>query len=177
MTPGKSNIAHAYAAAYANGLLYFGQDKPASSGVNAVGFWFFQNPVGLDAGPTSGHFVGTHREGDLLITSDFTNGGNTSIINIFKWESGALVLKKTSSVAGVECQSPASNAEIACMISNKTSTFTAQWPPFPPGTSSISSRSSRVVSISPSSMAGWTRFPVSRTSSPTRARRLPRMQI
>ena len=103
MTPGKSNIAHTYAAAYPNGLLYFGQDKPASSGVNAVGFWFFQNKVGLDSGVTGGNFVGTHKDGDLLITSDFTNGGNTSIINIFKWQSGALVQQSTSSTPGVEC--------------------------------------------------------------------------
>ena len=97
---GKSNMAHTYAAAYPNGLLYFGQDKPASSGVNAVGFWFFQNKVGLDSGVTGGHFVGTHKDGDLLITSDFTNGGNTSIINIFKWQSGALVQQSTSSTPG-----------------------------------------------------------------------------
>ena len=100
VTPGKSNIAHTFAAAYPNGLLYFGQDKPASSGVNAVGFWFFQNKVGLDSGTTGGNFVGTHKDGDLLITSDFTNGGNTSIINIFKWQSGALVQQSTSSTPG-----------------------------------------------------------------------------
>ena len=137
VTPNKSDIAHAYAASYVGSggsrLLYFGQDKPASSGVNAVGFWFFQDPgVGLDSGATKGNFVGTHTEGDLLITSDFTNGGNTSIINIFKWESGALVLKKTSSAAGVECGA-SSVAEPACMISNKTATFTAPWAPNPPG--------------------------------------------
>ena len=131
VTPGKSNIAHTYAAAYPNGLLYFGQDKPASSGVNAVGFWFFQNKVGLDSGVTGGNFVGTHKDGDLLITSDFTNGGNTSIINIFKWQSGALVQQSTSSTPGVECGA-SSGPLAACMISNQTA-FTAQWPPYPPG--------------------------------------------
>src|SRR5262249_30598859 len=48
----------------------------------------FQNPIGENAGVTSngGHpFTGTHADGDLLLVSDFTQGGSVSTIKVFRW--------------------------------------------------------------------------------------------
>ena len=89
----KNDITHAYAATYtdpSNGhvLLFAGLDRFDNSGAATAGFWFFQNPVGLSTtNPTSSGspFTGTHRDGDILLVSDFTQGGSTSTILVFRW--------------------------------------------------------------------------------------------
>ena len=97
--PDKDNLQDAFAARYsipkntttcpapstaANcEVLFFGFDRFDNSGDAQQGFWFFQNKVTLD--PATGKFVGVHKNGDLLILSDFSNGGQVSTINIYKW--------------------------------------------------------------------------------------------
>src|SRR5437667_1155579 len=90
---GKNDITHAYAAAYtdsSNGhlLLYAGLDRFDNSGDATAGFWFFKNAIGQNANVTQngGHpFTGQHANGDILLVSDFTIGGSTSTIKVFKW--------------------------------------------------------------------------------------------
>jgi uncharacterized repeat protein (TIGR01451 family) len=89
----KDDIGHAYAATYtdpSNGhvLLFTGMDRFDNSGDATAGFWFLQNPVGLStSNPTSSGspFTGTHQDGDILLVSDFTIGGSTSTIKVFRW--------------------------------------------------------------------------------------------
>jgi hypothetical protein len=89
----KNDITHAYAAMYtdpSNGhvILYAGLDRYDNSGDATAGFWFFQNPVGLTSSspPSSGApFAGTHADGDILLVSDFTQGGGVSTIKVFRW--------------------------------------------------------------------------------------------
>ena len=93
----KNDIEHAFAAAYEapdgsdpgtdpDVILYFGADKFSVSGDAQIGFWFFKGQVGCDPpGAQATPFSGTHQVGDLLILSDFTNGGNVSTIRAFKW--------------------------------------------------------------------------------------------
>jgi hypothetical protein len=74
-------------------LLYFGSDRLDNSGDAQQGFWFFQNKVSTD--PVSGGFVmpgpgGTtvaakHKVGDILVLSDFSNGGANAFIQVFEW--------------------------------------------------------------------------------------------
>ena len=64
-------------------MLYFGSDRFDNSGDAQQGFWFFQNKITLDL--ATGKFVGVHKTGDLLILSDFSNGGQVSTINIYRW--------------------------------------------------------------------------------------------
>ena len=101
----KADIEHAYAAAYAvNGQtwLYLGMDRLDGSGTTTAGFWLVQDAnfdmcTGLHQGSrgpnnnctTSGTFTGQHTDGDLLVVSDFSNGGAVATINIFKWSGGA----------------------------------------------------------------------------------------
>jgi len=86
--PDKDNLEHSFAASYTHDgdkLLYFGADRFDGSGDAAIGFWFFQKPVGKVAG-SPGTFSGTHSPGDVFIVSDFSNGGTVSTISVYKWD-------------------------------------------------------------------------------------------
>jgi uncharacterized repeat protein (TIGR01451 family) len=90
---GKDDITHAYAADYTDPvsndqILYAGLDRFDNSGDSTAGFWFFKNPISENPNVTTngGHpFVGTHSDGDILLVSDFTVGGSTSTIRVFRW--------------------------------------------------------------------------------------------
>jgi len=95
-SPPKDEITNAYAAAYQSGTdtyVVFGADRFAQNGDAVIGFWFFQNEVGLvTSGADAGKFSGVHKNGDILILSDFTQGGGEVTIRVFKWNSpGGLV--------------------------------------------------------------------------------------
>src|SRR5262245_29405388 len=69
-------------------LLYFGSDRLDNSGDAQEGFWLLQNRIGLDTASgtfTSDNAPEFHKVGDILILSDFSNGGGTSTINVFEW--------------------------------------------------------------------------------------------
>src|SRR5262249_22480862 len=89
---GKNDITHAYAGAYIDSnthlLLYPALDPFANGADATAGFWFFRNNIGLnpDVTQNGGHpFVGSHADGDILLVSDFTQGGSTSTIKVFRW--------------------------------------------------------------------------------------------
>jgi hypothetical protein len=69
-------------------VLYFGLDRLDNSGDAQTGFWFMQNPVALANTKVGGGngFSGLHKAGDLLVISDFSNGGTVSTITILKWD-------------------------------------------------------------------------------------------
>ncbi len=84
VAPDKDELVDVFAAVYEDGdtRVYFGADKFDDSGDAQIGFWFFQDAVSLD---NDGSFNGTHTVGDLLILSDFTNGGVVDLICVFEW--------------------------------------------------------------------------------------------
>jgi uncharacterized repeat protein (TIGR01451 family) len=90
---GKDDITHAFAALYTDpttkdSILYAGLDRFDNSGDSTAGFWFFVNPVGkgpIAKGNGTGPFSGTHTTGDILLVSDFTQGGSVSTIRVFEW--------------------------------------------------------------------------------------------
>src|SRR5262249_18286612 len=90
---GLSDISHAYAATYVDPntghvLLYAGLDRYDNSGDATAGFWFFPNPIGENAtlNANGGHpLTGEHGDGDILLVSDFTQGGGASAIQVFRW--------------------------------------------------------------------------------------------
>ncbi len=109
-TQDKDDIEHAFAAAYnvsGHTVIYAGMDRFANAGDSTAGFWFVQDSnfalcVGVHLAATgnggtvtnnnctaSGTFVGHHTDGDLLVVSDFSQGGAVSTINVFKWSGGA----------------------------------------------------------------------------------------
>jgi uncharacterized repeat protein (TIGR01451 family) len=128
ISPEKDDILHAYASTYVSGgdqLLYFGQDRaPKPNGSTSMGFWFFQDQVGPDG---AGGFTGAHRNGDVLVTSDMTNGGSVSVVNIFRWQNGGLV--SVASLANAECGDslpPAIDA-LACGKANEDGPIDVPW--------------------------------------------------
>jgi hypothetical protein len=89
--PDKDNITNAYAAAYSFGgdtYVYFGLDRFDTSGSSNVGFWFLQDDVapipGTPLGSTS-TFSGQHEVGDILVLSEFDEGGGGVTIKVFEW--------------------------------------------------------------------------------------------
>ncbi|HAG09283.1 MAG TPA: hypothetical protein DCK87_06975, partial [Desulfotomaculum sp.] len=124
--PDKDDITNAYAAAYnvdGDLIIYFGLDRYANNGDAQVGFWFFQNPVGLNS---DGTFSGTHTVGDILVLSHFTQGGVISNIEVYRWvgsggSDGSLDLVHK----GVDCMPGPSG--IVCATVNQAGTL-APWP-------------------------------------------------
>src|SRR5579864_2963978 len=113
----KDEITHAYSAAYLNSghlNLYFGMDRYSNSGDSTAGFWFFQNKIGTNG---SGKFTGTHAVGDLLIVSDFSNGGAISSIKAYKWNGTGLT---AFTAVGGDCSVAISDP--LCAIVNQTDT-------------------------------------------------------
>jgi uncharacterized repeat protein (TIGR01451 family) len=129
ISPEKDNILHAYASTYVSGgdqLVYFGQDRaPKPNGSTAMGFWFFQDQVGPDG---AGGFTGEHVNGDVLVTSDMTNGGSVSVVNVFRWQDGGLV--SVASLDDAECgDSLSAEAEaLACGKANEEGPIDVPWP-------------------------------------------------
>src|SRR5215211_628162 len=81
----KNDIEHAFAASYVKDgqtYVYFGADRFSNDGDSQIGFWFLQAAAGCSG---SGNFTGAHAIGDILVLSDFTNGGTISTIRVFKW--------------------------------------------------------------------------------------------
>jgi hypothetical protein len=153
--PGKDILLNGFAARYSTAAnancpgssatvpcsqIFFGMDRFDNSGDAQNGFWFFQNAIGLGTASSGGGqtFVGVHKNGDLLVVSDFSIGGTTSTISVYLWNSACtaagkpmascadsnLQLLQTSSSAN--CATAASNAAF-CGIVNGTNGTTAPW--------------------------------------------------
>ena len=90
----KADILDSFAAAYSDGaftpahkVVYFGADRFSNDGATFMGFWFLKE--GLTFGPTAnngvGEINGNHTVGDILVLTDFTQGGPVVNFSIFKW--------------------------------------------------------------------------------------------
>ncbi|MCW3111090.1 MAG: hypothetical protein JWQ09_5596, partial [Segetibacter sp.] len=79
-----------------NCILRFFGDRTSDNGDASIGFWFYVNPVSTNP---DGTFSGVHTNGDLLILSDFTNGGTVPTIKVYTWQNGSLVLKSANSTS------------------------------------------------------------------------------
>lgn len=89
----KGDLTNTYAVAYTNAsnelIFYFGAEKNDASGTNDIGVWFLQDPT-VDCSDTAGGngtaFTGSHQTDDVLIVSEFTNGGVNATITAYKWD-------------------------------------------------------------------------------------------
>ncbi|MDC7699518.1 hypothetical protein [Vogesella indigofera] len=139
----KTDINNAYAVAYINPnnhlIVYFALDVASNDGTKDVGFWFLKDPdVSCPAGGGSTPFVGNHTDGDVLIVSEFTNGGRVSEIKAYRWNGGANGSLGTTAIAsGGECNGDAfnvcakvntavlngdgANADVPWLVKSKTS--------------------------------------------------------
>jgi hypothetical protein len=81
-SPDKDNLLHGGAGLYNNTDLFFFGDRFATNGSAQIGFWFFKNQV---SPLPNGTFSGTHAVGDILLLSNFVNGGGVAQIRAFEW--------------------------------------------------------------------------------------------
>jgi hypothetical protein len=143
--PDKDTILHAFAARYSLSpntstcpstdptceVIYFGSDRFDNGGDAQLGFWFFKNPITRnDVGATSGShgFTGHHTNGDLLIISDFSNGGTTSTISAYFWDTSCTKAASGKNLAvpycgGANLMLQATSDAANCAQSNATAAF------------------------------------------------------
>ena len=89
-----------------------------------VGFWFLQDPtVGCTAidppgtgGGSTASFTGDHVDGDLLVVSEFTNGGVVNAINVYQWDGDAGGALNTMPIASAADCASASPGDLKSMI-------------------------------------------------------------
>ncbi|HVJ16702.1 MAG TPA: hypothetical protein VM686_14770, partial [Polyangiaceae bacterium] len=145
--PDKDELITAYAAAYVlNGDLvaYFGANRYAVDGDAQIGFWFFKNKITLvDNAKGTDDFSGVHAVGDVLILSDFTQGGTIGNIGVYKWDvveqKGQNVIFGPKFVAGgvpapdqndthVFCLEGGATDDLACATINSAPLNPTNWP-------------------------------------------------
>lgn len=80
--PDKDDILHGGVALYNNCKLYFFADRYAVNGSSNIGFWLFKKNISVNS---DGTFSGIHTKGDILIVSEFKDGGGTSTIKVYEW--------------------------------------------------------------------------------------------
>jgi hypothetical protein len=148
----KADIQHAFAATYlvdadnnaatdGETTVYFGLDRFSNDGATFAGFWFLQSDVTLN--PTTanngvGEINGQHQRGDLLIITDFTQGGPVVNFAVYVWigqggEKYPLPVDQTvingvfqKLYAGTDCTTSPATA-VACSTVNNT-VVDAVWP-------------------------------------------------
>src|SRR5215204_4221192 len=82
--PPKDDLLHGFAARYGDNV-YFGTDRIEGSGTATLGVWFFQENVAPVAGGTFG--PGKHKNGDILVLTDFQASGENATVRIYEWHS------------------------------------------------------------------------------------------
>jgi hypothetical protein len=144
--PDKDNLLHSFAARYPStsqgDVLFFGSDRLDNSGDAQQGFWFFQNQIALGSNSVGGGtgFTGVHKTGDLLLISDFSNGGTTSTITVYKWNPACMKtgqvlpnmhtcgdanLEQLATSSQANCATAASADEFCGLVNS--STITMPW--------------------------------------------------
>ena len=124
--PDKDEIINAFAAAYKdNGdmLVYFAADRFSNDGDAQVGFWFVQDDVTVGGGSIDGE----HTVGDVLVLSDFVNGGAVSEVRVFEWVGGKNPLNEITPPSAADC-SAAPAGDDACALVNNAIVTGLPWP-------------------------------------------------
>jgi hypothetical protein len=126
-------------------VIYFGSDRYANDGDAVQGFWFFQSKIEKTATASGGgfKFSGHHVNGDLLIISDFSNGGNVSTIVVHKWDTtcakaasnnpavndcSAANLRLLASSDAANCATSAATAGFCGIVNTGATNVTSPWP-------------------------------------------------
>ena len=91
----KVDIQNAFAATYdkdGDQLIYFGADRHANNGDAEIGFWFFRDTIQAvdDGTPPNLPFTGQHQIGDVFVEAQFTQGGETTTVQVYEWVGSAV---------------------------------------------------------------------------------------
>ena len=132
--PDKNQMQNAYAAAYlcpfggrpdctADDLIvYLGADRYATAGDAQMGFWILRDQVSADIAGTKTFLnqfgdPAEHKDGDLLVQTDFTQGGTEFTIRVYFWDGDGLSgngLTLLEEKINPFCQAQALESEDAC---------------------------------------------------------------
>ncbi len=133
----KIDVMNAYAATYTaqdgDEILYFALERNTNTGDANVAFWFLQDRVSCETAGGSEDFVGDHHDGDILIVSEFSNGGEVSTINAYRWndpnpnDTNEGSLGTVSVAAGADCRDPDLPADHTICATANTDTITTPW--------------------------------------------------
>jgi len=135
----KIDIMNAYAAQYTapggDEILYFGLERNTNTGDANVAFWFLQDSVTCVSNGSATDFTGEHRDGDILIVSAFTKGGDVSNINAYRWtgDDATGFLDTTPLAVGGDCRAETQPIDDPiCAVANNTNdgingTITVPW--------------------------------------------------
>lgn len=121
-------------------LIYCGVERLSNDGSSHVDIELNKNYVGLDEEPPCDkdvcYFVGERAEGDLLVSLDFSNGGDFGSMSVRKWNNSA----KVWSDPVVDLEKEGCNDEIvngltipagaACAFNNNADINGGNWPNF-----------------------------------------------
>jgi uncharacterized repeat protein (TIGR01451 family)/LPXTG-motif cell wall-anchored protein len=109
-------------------VLYLGSERDSNNGTSFAGFWLLKNN-GVGCNPP-GSFTGGHTNGDILVVSDYTNGGGTQDVSVYKWVGGNTANSTTANLqliaSGGVCDG-GGNDDV-CAIAN-SATITTPWAP------------------------------------------------
>ena len=118
--PDKDEITNAYAAAYmqdSNLIVYFGADRFANKGDAYLGFWLFQNKVGINQ---DGSFFGHHEVGDILVLVNYPQSSKRSPkYYVIQWNPAEADVAKNLKMLTSGCVCDGSGFP-ACAITNNT---------------------------------------------------------
>jgi hypothetical protein len=115
----KIDIMNAYAASFVGGgasnddhNIYFGLEKNKDNGTNDVGVWLLQGTASCDkiTGGGGQNFSGAHQNKDVLVVSEFSNGGGVSTIKAFQWAANAQFPGDKGCIDSNDWPDPNSNA-------------------------------------------------------------------
>ena len=133
----KDDLANAYAALIqvpadapdnaGHQVLYLASERKSNNGDSFAGFWLLKdNSVGCSG---SGSFTGQHEDGDLLILSNYTNGGGTQDVQVYRWtgDDATGMPVEVAALSGSTCTVALTNDD-ACAIAN-SATITTPWAP------------------------------------------------
>jgi hypothetical protein len=123
----KDDLLHAYAALVqvpndapdnaGHKVLYLGSERDSNNGDSFAGFWLLKDP---GAGCTGNNgFSGGHTDGDILVVSNYTNGGGKQDVQVYMWvgDDATGHAELQASFNGSVCSNSLTN-DNACAIAN-----------------------------------------------------------
>jgi len=112
-------------------ILYFGMENSSPNGDRNLGIWLLQDPsVSCSSASGTKTFTGVHTDGDLLFAAAFTGGGGkptSADIVAYRWNGDNLTGVMSAPIDIGQLCSSAPSGDLACAITNSTSSITTPW--------------------------------------------------
>lgn len=122
-------------------LAYLGLSRTDNSGSTSYGFWLLQPSVAISGNQfyiSGTNTLATHKVNDLLVLTDFSNGGDVARIQLFRWDgAGTSSLFDLNGVNIADCRNAPADP-IGCGRSN-TLPISVTWPYYNKGVSGFTS--------------------------------------